>query len=61
MVQCRGRASFLQEAPLTLRIGDLIVWQNLDRDCPVQASIGGSENLTHATSPEFGLDFVRPE
>ena len=39
MIQRGGRAGFLQEAPLALRIGDLIGRKNLDSDVAMQAGI----------------------
>ena len=58
VVQRRGGLGFLNEAPFTLRIGDFIGRQNLDRDESAEACVAGLVDHPHPAFSQFFQDFV---
>src|ERR1700690_3819966 len=58
MIEGRSGLCFLNEAALSLRVSDLIVRQNLDRDEAIQACVAGFVDHTHAAFAELLDDFV---
>ena len=61
MIEGRGRARLLLEAPQPLRIGCQRGWQDLDRDVTCQARIAGAVHFAHAAGAEKVGDEIRAE
>ena len=59
MVEGGGGARLLQEAPPAVRIGDLVVRQDLDRDGAVQPRVARAIHLAHPARAKKGFDFIR--
>jgi hypothetical protein len=51
----------LDEAPLALRIDDLLPRQNLNGDKAVEASVPGAIHFAHSAGAKYRLNFVLTE
>ncbi len=61
MVQRRGGAGLLLEAPQPVGIGGERRRQHLDRDVAPEPRVAGAVDLAHAASAERADDFIRTE
>jgi hypothetical protein len=52
VIQCGGRADFLEKALLALGVGDFVARQDLHRNGPVKTRIPREEDLAPATAAD---------
>ena len=61
IVEGGGGARLLQEAPLAVPIGYLVVREDFDRDGAVQPRVACTIHLTHPSRAKKGFDFIRSQ
>ena len=61
MVEGGGGARLLQEASLAVRIGDLVVREDFDRDSAVQPRVARTIHLAHPARAKEGLNLIRSQ
>ncbi len=61
MVQGRSSPRLLQESPFAIRVGELVVRQNLDCHSASQPRVAGAVHLAHSASAERRLDLIRTQ
>src|SRR5205823_9102994 len=61
MIQGRGCLRFLDEPLQSLWVRSQGLWENLDRDRPIQFSILGQIHLSHSALANLRADFIAAE
>src|ERR1700733_13382752 len=58
MIQRRNRPCLPLKALLQIRIGRKVLWQDLDRHCPIKPRVARTIHFAHTSSAERRLNFI---